>query len=297
MRLPDRLWRALAWFWTHPLLNDRTRSLMMWALNAKFAAGVTAVVHNERGEVLLLEHAFRRRYPWALPGGWMGRHERPEIAVLREVKEETGLDVEVERLLTARTFPSPRLDVVYVCRLTGGSIRGSGETPRWKWCADGDYPRGVDPLDTRLGGAVATFDRALPNRVESSAQRRIYLTPEGRLLLDLTPQGRVRQLTLGRDRAVNDTWEPDTRDWTLDHAQRLARPYLPRDARLERSEPFVFRDRESGTRELYFSAALAGVFPSEVYAAFAAPGPPGACVITYYRTSAGGVAFLLVGLS
>ena len=153
------------------------------------------------------------------------------------------------------------------------------------------------PLDGRLGGPVDSFDRAQANRIESSSQRRIYLTPDGRLLLDLAAGERVRQVTLGRDRAVNDTWEPDPRDWTLETARRLAHAYLPRDARFEVSEPFVFRDRESGTRERFRSAALAAVFSAEVYAAVSAPGPPGTCVTTYYRTSAGGVAFLLVGLS
>ncbi len=153
------------------------------------------------------------------------------------------------------------------------------------------------PLEARLGGHVEAFDRRYAHRLESSALRRIYVVSEARLLLDLTADARVRQLTLGRDRAVNDTWEPDPLDWTLDVAQRLARDYLPRDARFETSEPFVFRDRESGTRERYRSVALAGVFSAETYTAFGAPGPPGACVITYYRTSAGGVAFLLVGLS
>ena len=124
----------------------------MWWLNAKFATGVTAVIHNRRGEVLLLEHAFRKRYPWALPGGWIGRREPPEEAVVREVKEETGLDVAVERLLTARTFPSPRLDVVYVCRILGEgeAVRGSAETPCWRSCADGSFPEGVDPYTVEL---------------------------------------------------------------------------------------------------------------------------------------------------
>ena len=152
------------------------------------------------------------------------------------------------------------------------------------------------PLEGRLGGHVVDFDRTLSNRVESSSLRRIYLTPAGRLLLDLTADGRVRQLTLGRDRAVNDTWEPDPGDWTVEHAQRLARPYLPRDARFERAEPFFFRDRESGTRDLYASAALSQVISPETYTAFAAAGPPGRCAITYYRTRDGRVAFLLVGL-
>ena len=124
----------------------------MWWLNAKFAAGVTAVLHNSQGEVLLLEHAFRRRYPWALPGGWIERHESLEAAIVRELKEETGLDVAVSRLLTATTLPTGRLDVVFLCRLVGdpAQIRGSAETPRWQWCTPGRFPENVDPYSVEL---------------------------------------------------------------------------------------------------------------------------------------------------
>jgi len=153
-----------------------------------------------------------------------------------------------------------------------------------------------NPLDGRLGGHVAPFDRVLPTRVESSGQRRIFLIPEGRLLLDLTAGGRVRQITLGRDRSVNETWEPDPRDWTIDVARGLAARYVPRDARLLRSEPFVFLDREAGTRDVYRSQSLSTLFSADDYAAFAAAGPPGTCAATYYRTTTAGVAFLLVGL-
>jgi 8-oxo-dGTP diphosphatase len=124
----------------------------MWLLNAKYAAGVTAVVFNDRGEVLFLEHAFRRQWPWALPGGWMGRNEQPAEAVAREVREETGLEVRVERVLTARTFSLPRLDTVFVCRIAGSgdTIRPSFETPRWRWCPPGDFPAGTDPFSIEL---------------------------------------------------------------------------------------------------------------------------------------------------
>ncbi|HEU5316083.1 MAG TPA: NUDIX hydrolase [Chloroflexota bacterium] len=150
--------------WTHPLLKDRVRTTLMWALNAKFAAGTTAIIRNERGEVLLMEHAFRRRYPWALPGGWMERQESPEAAVLREVQEETGLHVRIERLLTARTFALPRLDVVYVCRPLDptAAVRGSSETPRWRWCAPGDYPPGVDPYTVELISLASADDFGPP---------------------------------------------------------------------------------------------------------------------------------------
>jgi 8-oxo-dGTP pyrophosphatase MutT (NUDIX family) len=55
-----------------------------------------------RGTSILLvqhhEHAGGRRY-WLLPGGGREEGETEEECVLREMKEETGLDVRVERLL------------------------------------------------------------------------------------------------------------------------------------------------------------------------------------------------------
>jgi ADP-ribose pyrophosphatase YjhB (NUDIX family) len=141
--------RVLAWVWTR-LLDDRVRSRLMWWLNAKFAVGVTAVVRNERGEVLFVEHAFRRQYPWALPGGWIQRREYPEEAVVRELQEETGLQVAVERAVAAHTFRQPRLDVAFLCHVREGAARGSAETPRWRWCPPDAPPPGADPYSLRL---------------------------------------------------------------------------------------------------------------------------------------------------
>ena len=54
---------------------------------------VTAIVPNNRGELLLVHKTDNDL--WALPGGAMDIGESITDTVVREVKEETGIDVEV----------------------------------------------------------------------------------------------------------------------------------------------------------------------------------------------------------
>ncbi len=156
--MPNPIVRGLAWVWTHRLLNDWVRTGVMWWLNAKFAVGVTAIVRNETGDVLLVERAVHCRHPWSLPGGWIRRGEQLEEAVAREVREETGLDVEVLRPVAARTFPSPRLDVAYLCRVHSGTARACAGTPRWRWSPPNALPPCVHPEAARLVGLGLQMD-------------------------------------------------------------------------------------------------------------------------------------------
>jgi 8-oxo-dGTP diphosphatase len=67
---------------------------MEWA---RKATGSAVVITNERGEVLVL----RRSCPpfdWVLPGGGAEAGESPIETALREVREETGLDIELDRM-------------------------------------------------------------------------------------------------------------------------------------------------------------------------------------------------------
>lgn len=65
---------------------------------------VRAIVHNE-GDVLVLQNSEDDPSPyargkWELPGGWVEHHDdHDRAAVKREIREETGLDVNIEEKL------------------------------------------------------------------------------------------------------------------------------------------------------------------------------------------------------
>ncbi|MEU1053155.1 NUDIX domain-containing protein [Streptomyces sp. NPDC005876] len=133
-----RLWRAL-----RPV-----QSRLMWCLNAKFVVGVTGVVRDGEGRVLLLRH---RMWPpgrqWGLPSGFAHKGEDFRRTVVREVKEETGLDVTVGELVMLNSGLRTRLEVAYEARLAGGELRlDPMEILEARWCRPEELPEDVQPV-------------------------------------------------------------------------------------------------------------------------------------------------------
>ena len=89
--------------------------------------GTRAVIFNENNEILV-EHNIRPEIDYYyLPGGGVWFHEKIEDCLVREVKEETGLDVRTERLLWVRDFVegSPVLhgiEIYFLATITGGKF-------------------------------------------------------------------------------------------------------------------------------------------------------------------------------
>jgi 8-oxo-dGTP diphosphatase len=111
------------------------RHVFLRILNPSFMVGAMALIEDEHGRVLVLEHTYRRRLPWGLPGGWLKHAESPEKGLAREVLEETGLRVRVGALLAADFWGDSQLDLLFRCTVESGSYQSSDETGLHRWVA------------------------------------------------------------------------------------------------------------------------------------------------------------------
>src|ERR671939_78358 len=93
--------RVLLRIWRDVPFPNWLRQVFLRVLNPSFMVGAMALIQDDRGRILVLEHTYRRDVPWGLPGGWLKHAESPEAGLEREVLEETGLTVAVEQLLAA----------------------------------------------------------------------------------------------------------------------------------------------------------------------------------------------------
>ena len=109
-----------------------------------FTIGVFAIIHDGDRRVLLCHR--RDHDLWNLPGGVLEHGEAPWDGVIREVREETGLDVEVSRLLGV--YSKPEVDDLvfsFLCRRVGGDIAPSDEADRIEFFRADGLPANTIP--------------------------------------------------------------------------------------------------------------------------------------------------------
>ena len=107
---------------------------------------VDVVIPAEDGVVLIRRGSDPYKDMWALPGGFAEVGETVENAAVREAKEETNLDVELERLVGVYSEPDrdPRghnVSVAFLARVTGGEPEAA---------TDADEVAMLDPSDVEL---------------------------------------------------------------------------------------------------------------------------------------------------
>ncbi|MDG4822272.1 NUDIX domain-containing protein [Asanoa sp. WMMD1127] len=125
--------------------------------------GVSAVVRNDRGEILLGRRADTGR--WSLISGIPEPGEEPAAAIVREVEEETGVRVAPERITSVTVSPEVTypngdrcqyLNITFACRaLTADATVNDDESLDVGWFPADDHPPLDEIATLRLARALA----------------------------------------------------------------------------------------------------------------------------------------------
>lgn len=110
----------------------------MLLAESRFTVTVGAVVTDEVGRLLLLQHRFRPGYQkgggWGIPGGFIQSGEQPEAAIRRELREEIGLEVENIQVVFVRALERHKqIEVIFRCRPQSNFQPQSREIIRAEW--------------------------------------------------------------------------------------------------------------------------------------------------------------------
>lgn len=105
----------------------------------------TVVFIHDDNKILLVKRAVDpERGKWALPGGYVDAGEAPNTAAVREALEETGLEIEIVRLLDVFYKPtayqvSPII-IIYEGRIVGGRLQANDDVEDAAWYTADNLP-------------------------------------------------------------------------------------------------------------------------------------------------------------
>lgn len=111
----------------------------------KFTASVAAIIENENGEILLLDHVLRPGSGWGIPGGFLGFGEQPVEAVQRELREETGLELKNPELFRIRTV-GRHIEIIFRAQANGVASVKSCEIKSLGWFKVNEMPENMSSI-------------------------------------------------------------------------------------------------------------------------------------------------------
>lgn len=138
---------------------------------ATFTIGAFAVIFDDDGRVLLCHR--RDMDLWNLPGGGVESCELPTEAAIREVEEETGLQVTIRRLVGVYgKTDKDDLVFTFVCDVVGGALTETDESDANHYFALDELPANTVPRQvTRIRDAASNTGVPLFRRQTEPSSR------------------------------------------------------------------------------------------------------------------------------
>lgn len=101
------------------------------AMNYTHFVSVAALISNKKDEILLIKSP---RRGWEYPGGMVEPGEALQEALIREIKEETGVDVRITDFVgVCKNIEKDIVNIDFACKYIGGKLTKSDESIDIKW--------------------------------------------------------------------------------------------------------------------------------------------------------------------
>lgn len=131
------------------LLPSGVRLRLSRSVNARFTVSAAAIIRNQKGEFLLLNHLLRPFSGWGLPGGFLNYGEHAEDAIRREVREEIGIELGNLELHRVRTI-GRHIEILFTAETIEEPSLRSFEISGWGWFKGANLPEEMSEVQKSL---------------------------------------------------------------------------------------------------------------------------------------------------
>jgi len=112
-----------------------------------FLVNVLGIVYNPKTRQILIgkreKDPYIKELSWTFPGGRPAYNEELEFYLKNKIKIKTGLDVNVKKIVFAKTYPEKRefLSIYYFCEVVGGKEKAGEKFVEIKWVKPTDVQK------------------------------------------------------------------------------------------------------------------------------------------------------------